>query len=48
VVFHGVVAGDVSATDAIVWTRADNGGSPTSLTEQVATDPGFSNIVSTL
>jgi phosphodiesterase/alkaline phosphatase D-like protein len=48
VVFDGVAAGDVSSTDAILWTRADNGGSTTSLTAQVATDPGFTNIVDTL
>jgi alkaline phosphatase D len=46
-VSDGVAAGDVSSTDAILWTRAENGGSPTDLTAQVATDPGFSNIVST-
>ena len=46
-VSDGVAAGDVSSTDAILWTRAENGGSPTDLTAQVATDPGFSKIVST-
>ena len=25
VVFDGVAAGDASSTDAILWTRADNG-----------------------
>ncbi len=48
VVFDGVAAGDASSTDAILWTRADNGGSTTSLTAQVATDQGFANIVATL
>jgi hypothetical protein len=48
VVFEGVAAGDPSSTDAIVWTRADSGGSTTSLTAQVATDQGFANIVATL
>jgi phosphodiesterase/alkaline phosphatase D-like protein len=40
VVFDGVAAGDASSSDAILWTRADNGGSTTSLTAQVATDAG--------
>jgi phosphodiesterase/alkaline phosphatase D-like protein len=48
VVFDGVAAGDASSTDAILWTRADNDGSATSLTAQVATDPGFANIIGTL
>src|SRR5882724_11430350 len=48
VVFAGVAAGDASSTEAILWTRADNGGSTTSLTAQVATDQGFANIVATL
>jgi phosphodiesterase/alkaline phosphatase D-like protein len=47
VVFDGVAAGDASSSDAILWTRADNGGSTTDLTAQVATDVGFTNIVST-
>jgi phosphodiesterase/alkaline phosphatase D-like protein len=41
VVFDGVAAGNASSADAILWTRADNGGSTTSLTAQVAADPGF-------
>jgi alkaline phosphatase D len=45
VVFDGVAAGDASSTDAILWTRADNGGSPMNLTAQVATDLGFGSIV---
>jgi len=48
VVFAGVAAGDPSTTDAILWTRADNGGNTTSLTAQVATDQAFANIVATL
>jgi alkaline phosphatase D len=48
VVFAGVAAGDPSTTEAILWTRADNGGSATSLTAQVATDQGFANIVASL
>src|SRR5436190_7587312 len=48
VVFAGVAAGDPSSTEAILWTRADNGGSATSLTAQVATDQGFANIVATV
>ena len=48
VVFNGVAAGDASSTDAILWTRADNGGSPVTLTAQIAKDPGFEEIVGTL
>ncbi len=48
VVFSGVAAGDMSSTDAVLWTRADNGGNITSLTAQVATDPDFANIAATL
>jgi phosphodiesterase/alkaline phosphatase D-like protein len=48
VVFDGVAAGDVSSTDAVLWTRADNEGNTTNLTAQIGTDPGFTNIVSTL
>src|SRR5215469_4864317 len=48
VVFDGVAASDPSSTDAILWTRADNGGSATSLTAQVATDKGFASIIATL
>ncbi len=48
VVFDGVAAGDASSTDAVLWTRADNGGSTTNLTAQLATDQGFANIVATL
>jgi phosphodiesterase/alkaline phosphatase D-like protein len=48
VVFAGVAAGDASSTDAVLWTRAENGGNTTSLTAQVATDQGFANIVATL
>jgi phosphodiesterase/alkaline phosphatase D-like protein len=47
VVFDGVAAGDASSTDAILWTRADNGGSATGLTAQVATDANFNTIVAT-
>src|SRR6267142_4885405 len=32
----------------ILWTRAENGGSATNLTAQVATDQGFTNIVATV
>ena len=48
VVFDGVAAGDASTSDAILWTRAENGGNTTDLTVQIATDPGFSGIVTTL
>ncbi len=47
-VSDGVAAGDVSSTDAILWTRAENGSSPTDLTAQVARNPGFADIVSTI
>ncbi len=43
--FYGVAAGDMTASDAILWTRADNGGATAALTAQVATDPGFGNVV---
>jgi phosphodiesterase/alkaline phosphatase D-like protein len=48
VVFHGIAAGDPTSADVVLWTRAENGGSPTSLIAQVATDQGFANIVKTL
>src|SRR5437879_2443301 len=48
VVFGGVAAGDASPTDAILWTRADNGGRIADLTALVATDADFANIVATL
>src|ERR1700737_3542850 len=48
VVFDGVAAGDASSTDAVLWTRADNGGNTTNLTAQVATDQGFTNFVATM
>ena len=48
VIFDGVAAGDVTSTDAILWARADDGGNTTRLTAQIATDPGFTNIVSAL
>ncbi len=44
-VFNAVAAGDMTATDAILWTRVDNGGAATPLTAQVATDAGFANVV---
>ena len=43
--FNAVAAGDMSASDAILWTRSDNGGATTSLTAQVATDAAFGSIV---
>ncbi len=48
VVFDAVAAGDMTASDAILWTRAANGGSVTGLTAQVATDAGFTHIVSSI
>ena len=47
VVFNGVAAGDMTSNDAILWTRADNGGAATALTAQVATDSNFTNVVGT-
>lgn len=43
--FNAVAAGDMSASDAILWTRSDNGGATTNLTAQVATDAAFGSIV---
>ena len=46
--FTGVAAGDMSATDAILWTRttdATGAAIADTVTAQVATDPGFTNIV---
>lgn len=44
-VYNAVAAGDMTASDAVLWTRVDNGGVATNLTAQVATDPGFNNVV---
>ncbi|MFL5252257.1 MAG: PhoD-like phosphatase N-terminal domain-containing protein [Rhodopila sp.] len=41
--FNGVAAGDTTTSDAVLWTRADNGGSTTALTAQVSTDSSFSS-----
>ena len=46
-VFNGVAAGDMTSNDAILWTRADNGGAIAALTAQVATDSNFTNVVGT-
>jgi alkaline phosphatase D len=48
VVFQGIAAGDPSSTDAMLWTRAENDGNPTSLTVQIATDPSFKEVFETL
>ena len=45
VAFDGVAAGDPSASDVILWTRAENGGAPIELKAQIATDASFANIV---
>jgi alkaline phosphatase D len=45
VAFDGVAAGDPSARDVILWTRAENGGAPIELKAQIATDASFANIV---
>ena len=47
VAFDGVAAGDPSASDVILWTRAENGGTPIELKAQIATDAFFANIVET-
>ena len=44
VAFNGVAAGDPTASEAILWTRAENGGSPTELKAQIATDAFFANL----
>ena len=41
VVFDAVSAGDMTGSDAILWTRADNGGATTSLTAQVSANASF-------
>src|SRR5215468_6797091 len=48
VIYNGVAAGDMSSSDAILWTRADNGGLTTALTAQVSTDPTFATGVKTI
>lgn len=47
VIFSGVAAGDATSSDAILWTRADNGGSTTPLNAQVSTDAAFGSGVLT-
>jgi len=47
VAFDGVAAGDPSASDVILWTRAENGRGPIELKAQIATDASFANIVET-
>ena len=47
VAFDGVAAGDPSASDVILWTRAESGGRSIELQAQVATDASFANIVET-
>jgi len=43
--FNGIAAGDMTASDAILWTRVDNSGAATGLVAQVATDSSFKNVV---
>ena len=45
VVFDAVAAGDMTSSDAILWTRATDAGGAANLTAQVSTDAAFSNIV---
>jgi len=47
VIYNGVAEGDMSSSDAILWTRADNGGLTTALTAQVSTDPTVATGVKT-
>jgi len=47
VAFDGVAAGNPTASAVILWTRAENGGSPTELKAQIATDAFFANLVET-
>ena len=47
-VFDAVAAGDMTSSNAILWTRADNGGTTTALTAQVATDAAFTHIVDSI
>jgi alkaline phosphatase D len=47
VAFDGVAAGNPTTSAVILWTRAENGGSPTELKAQIATDASFANIVET-
>src|SRR5881227_897325 len=47
VLFDGVAAGDPSASEVILWTRAENGGAPIELKAQIGTDASFANIVET-
>ena len=48
VVFGGIAAGDMSATEAVLWVRADDSGGTANLTADVATDADFANIVAML
>ena len=44
VIYNGIAAGDMTSNDAILWTRADNGGATIGLTAQVSTDINFGSI----
>ena len=44
VAFDGVAAGDPSASDVILWARAENGGAPIELKAQIATDASFNTV----
>ncbi|HBK08795.1 MAG TPA: hypothetical protein DDZ81_23560 [Acetobacteraceae bacterium] len=41
IAFDGVAAGDATDHDAILWTRAENGGAVAPLRAEVSTDPAF-------
>lgn len=45
--FHGVAAGDMTATDVILWTRADDDGRAARVTAQVAADTSFTTVIAT-
>ncbi len=48
--YYGVAAGDMTATDVILWTRATDaaGTAPVALIAQVSTDPNFATGVTTI
>jgi len=43
--FSGVAAGDMTANDVILWTRAENSGQSVALTLQISPDYDFSKVV---
>lgn len=43
--FSGIAAGDMTANDAIIWTRAEDGGQPAALTLQISPSYDFSKVI---